>query len=167
MKFFNPVILKDRRINEWLTLVEKEMRVSLARLLAMSVQEAAEFRMSNIDQKRYLEWVDKYQAQLVVLAAQIIWSESMDKALLDTEQGKGKAPDGTTPVQQVMQVVEATLNVLADSVLHEQPPVRRRKLEHLVSVLYSNVHTFVVCLCISFHQGNLPCTIDSYSPRTI
>ena len=110
------------------------MRVSLARLLAVSVQEAAAFRTANIDQKRYLEWVDKYQAQLVVLAAQIIWSESMDKALLDTEQGKGKAADGTTPVQQVMKVVEATLNVLADSVLHEQPPVRRRKLEHLVSV---------------------------------
>ena len=69
----------------------------------------------------------------MVLAAQILWSESMDKALVDTEQGKGTSPDGATPVAQVLTVVEATLNVLADSVLHEQPPVRRKKLEHLVS----------------------------------
>ena len=34
---------------------------------------------------------------------------------------------------KVLRVVEATLNILADSVLQEQPPVRRRKLEHLVS----------------------------------
>ena len=68
-----------------------------------------------------------------MLAAQILWSESMDKALVDTEQGKGTSPEGATPVAQVLTVVEATLNVLADSVLHEQPPVRRKKLEHLVS----------------------------------
>ena len=36
---------------------------------------------------------------------------------------------------KVLRVVEATLNILADSVLQEQPPVRRRKLEHLVSKL--------------------------------
>lgn len=35
---------------------------------------------------------------------------------------------------KVLRVVEATLNILADSVLQEQPPVRRRKLEHLVIV---------------------------------
>ena len=39
-----------------------------------------------------------------------------------------------TPVSKVLQVVESTLNVLADSVLKEQPPVRRNKLEHLVSL---------------------------------
>jgi len=37
------------------------------------------------------------------------------------------------PLSGVLQILEATLNVLADSVLHEQPPVRRKKLEHLVS----------------------------------
>jgi len=38
-------------------------------------------------------------------------------------------------ISGVLQILEATLNVLADSVLHEQPPVRRKKLEHLVSKL--------------------------------
>jgi dynein heavy chain 1 len=70
------------------------------------------------------------QAQLVVLAAQISWSESLEKALQTIEQS-GNASD-LGPTKGVLEVVEATLNVLADSVLHEQPPVRRRKLEHLV-----------------------------------
>ena len=35
----------------------------------------------------------------------------------------------------VLAQVDATLNVLADSVLHEQPAVRRKKLEHLITEL--------------------------------
>jgi dynein heavy chain 1 len=80
--------------------------------------------------------VDKFQAQLVVLAAQISWSENLEKALQAIEQQKG---DDLTPIQHVLEIVEATLNVLADSVLHEQPPVRRKKLEHLVSYHYGYV----------------------------
>ena len=79
VKFFSPVILKDRRINEWLTLVEKEMRVSLARLLAMSVQDAAEFRKANIDQTHYLEWVDKYQVRLARLRGWGLQSKIIQK----------------------------------------------------------------------------------------
>ena len=86
-------------------------------------------RHRDLDSVKYLQWVDKYQAQLVVLAAQISWSEDVDRALQAIESsGKGSSE----PLSKVLQVVESTLNVLADSVLHEQPPVRRRKLEHLV-----------------------------------
>ncbi len=66
----------------------------------------------------------------MVLASQIAWSENMDMALAQIEQKGGK---DLAPTEKVLQIVESTLNVLADSVLHEQPPVRRRKLEHLVS----------------------------------
>ena len=80
---------------------------------------------------QYMQWVDRYQAQLVVLAAQIAWSNGVDTALqtLATQS----PPHDFTPLQRELRVVEATLNVLADSVLQEQPPVRRKKLEHLVS----------------------------------
>lgn len=70
------------------------------------------------------------QAQLVVLAAQISWSESMETAL-QTASNKG---GDMAAVTDVLGTVESTLNVLADSVLHEQPPVRRRKLESLVGL---------------------------------
>ena len=165
------------KVNEWLTCVEKEMRVTLASLLAEAMKDVSLFQSENIDSQKYLEWVDKYQviqvaiflqsvlqyyqakiqkhcflshndlsclneirrcssklcvihisilfqAQLVVLACQVSWSQYTEAAL---QKGDVKA------VQQVLRVVEATLNVLADSVLHEQPAVRRRKLEHLVS----------------------------------
>ena len=44
MRYVSPVVLKDRKINEWLTLVEKEMRITLAKLLASAVQDMAGFR---------------------------------------------------------------------------------------------------------------------------
>jgi len=47
--------------------------------------------------------------------------------------------DDMSLLQHVLSIVEATLNVLADSVLQEQPPIRRKKLEHLVSVNFSVV----------------------------
>jgi len=58
------------------------------------------------------------------------WSESIDKALQSIEQ---RGDGDISAISGVLQILEATLNVLADSVLHEQPPVRRKKLEHLVS----------------------------------
>lgn len=70
-----------------------------------------------------------FQAQLVVLSAQIAWSENVENALSSIGGGGDVAP-----LQSVLSNVEVTLNVLADSVLMEQPPLRRRKLEHLVSL---------------------------------
>ena len=67
------------------------------------------------------------QAQLVVLSTQIAWSENIESALTTVAAG-----GDMSPMHSVQQNVEATLNVLADTVLMEQPPLRRRKLEHLV-----------------------------------
>ena len=104
------------------------MRLNLATLLAKAVEGINKFSKSGgIDPKEYLNWVDCYQAQLVVLASQIAWSTAMEAALVSV----GGKTD-LTPVEEVLTLVESTLNVLADSVLQEQPPVRRKKLEHLV-----------------------------------
>lgn len=123
-------ILSNPKINQWLTLVEKEMRLNLATLLAQSVEEITQFDSENIDPGQYLQWVDRYQAQLVVLSSQIAWSSSVEAAL-QTLLNQSPSHD-MTPLQNTLKIVESTLNVLADSVLQEQPPVRRRKLEHLV-----------------------------------
>lgn len=129
VKFIRPVSVVDHpKINEWLTLVEKEMRFSLASYLAQAVQDIKQFKEGDIDHGKYMEWCDKYQAQIVVLAAQILWSEDVESAL---QQGGDTAPT-TNPLHRVLATVEKTLTVLADSVLQEQPPLRRRKLEHLV-----------------------------------
>uniref|UniRef100_A0A8C0WNI1 Dynein heavy chain, cytosolic n=1 Tax=Castor canadensis TaxID=51338 RepID=A0A8C0WNI1_CASCN len=130
--FKTPVSITEHpKINEWLTLVEKEMRVTLAKLLAESVTEVEIFgKATSIDPNTYITWIDKYQAQLVVLSAQIAWSENVENALSSIGGG-----GDTAPLQSVLSNVEVTLNVLADSVLMEQPPLRRRKLEHLITEL--------------------------------
>ncbi|XP_078728003.1 cytoplasmic dynein 1 heavy chain 1-like isoform X1 [Lampetra fluviatilis] len=133
--FKTPVsIVKHPKINEWLTLLEKEMRVTLARLLAEAATELCTLSKERpINPAAYLSWIDMYQAQLVVLSAQIAWSESVENAL--NTVAAGGRPDDQGPLSAVLTNVEATLTVLADSVLMEQPPLRRRKLEHLITEL--------------------------------
>jgi dynein heavy chain 1 len=127
--FKNPVsIVQNPKINDWLTLVEREMRYTLASLLNQSVQESLVFRASVIDGVKYLEWVDRYQAQIVVLSSQISWSECIETSLKAIEAGK--VDSGS--LQKVLKNVENTLTILADCVLLDQPVLRRRKLEHLI-----------------------------------
>ena len=76
--------------------------------------------------------MESLQAQIVVLAAQISWSEDVEAAL---HQISTAGDQKFTPLERVLSQVETTLNVLADSVLQEQPPLRRRKLEHLVMLV--------------------------------
>ena len=129
----NPVSIADNpKINQWLALVEKEMRLNLATLLAQAVDDIAQFNKTQIEPGAYLKWVDRYQAQLVVLASQIAWSSAVDVALQSMQNQVSSSSPDLTPMQNVLKVVEGTLNVLADSVLQEQPAVRRKKLEHLV-----------------------------------
>ena len=131
MVFNTPVsTIEYPKINEWLTQVEKEMRVTLAQHLADSVRDIRQFKEGVIDQPAFMSWCDKYEAQIVVLAAQIMWSEDVEAAL----QAVSTSSDNSlAPVQRVLSQVESTLTVLADSVLQEQPALRRRKLEHLIN----------------------------------
>lgn len=111
-------------------MVEEEMRCTLACLLAQAAQEIREIYSMTIDQQKFINWVDRYPDQLVTLAAQIIWSESAEKALQVIEQDPERE---VAPMANVLNVIEAVLNVLADCVVHEQPQIRRKKVEHLVS----------------------------------
>jgi dynein heavy chain 1 len=131
VRFFSPIsIVEHPKINEWLTLLEREMRITLGKLLASAVADIAPFKSGNIDIQQFVEWLDKYQAQIIILAAQISWSEYVDNTLLQISNQNLK---NAQLLENVLQSVELTLNVLADSVLQEQPPLRRRKLEHLIT----------------------------------
>lgn len=125
-------------------LVEKAMRHNLATLLAQAVEGISGFNTESIDPAQYMAWVDSYQAQLVVLASQIAWSSSVEEVL----QGAGS-------VEGVLRVVQCTLTVLADSVLQEQPPVRRKKLEHLVS--RSSSHMNIACVLLVSYIRTILC----------
>ncbi|XP_044006814.1 dynein heavy chain, cytoplasmic isoform X3 [Aphidius gifuensis] len=127
--FQTPVSTIDYpKINEWLTLVEKEMRVTLASSLAKAVHDIKQFKDGNINPDAFMSWCDNYQAQIIVLAAQILWSEDVEAALHEAQSDPSK-----NSLERVLNQVEGTLNVLADSVLQEQPALRRKKLEHLIN----------------------------------
>ena len=131
VRFFSPISIKEKpKINEWLALVETEMRITLGKLLAQAVADIAPFRSGDIKPNEYMQWLDKYQAQIIVLAFQISWSECVENAL---NQITNNTSLGLKPLEDVLRSVELTLNILADSVLQEQPALRRKKLEHLIT----------------------------------
>ncbi|VDL72361.1 unnamed protein product [Nippostrongylus brasiliensis] len=117
-----PVHTKDVRINDWLKALESEMKHTLARLLGQSLVHFAKMDIDNVTPEEYMEWLDKYPAQVIGLTAEIWWSNQMEIALSD---GKN--------VQSVEQAVSSTLALLADSVLKDQPPIRRKKIEALIT----------------------------------
>jgi dynein heavy chain 1 len=70
---------------------------------------------------------------LLVLSAQITWCDFVEAALKQIEANPRLADSANTnPLQAVLRNVDNTLNLLADSVLHDQAAIKRRKLEHLI-----------------------------------
>ena len=129
--FKTPVsVTENPRINEWLAKVESEMKISLAKLLAESITESAQFRAEIADVNSFTGWLDKYQTQLICLTAQIGWCHRIDDALKLIESSADS--NDLSPLEKVLESIEKILNVLADSVLKDQPSLRRKKLEHMV-----------------------------------
>lgn len=125
--FTTPIILKDYpKINDWLTKLESEMKVSLAQTLARAFADLQIFYNApdGLDTEQFLAWVDLYPAQLVVLAVQVGWTSLVEGAL-----------EGGASLEGPLSVVLRGLDVLADTVLTELAPIQRRKCEHLITEL--------------------------------
>lgn len=119
-----PVSLENQKINEWLTKLEKQVSFTLASILANCYKDLVKMKGS-FKSDDYLAWIDKYQAQLIVLAIQISWSERMDDALA--------ADNATESLEDVLNNAKTTLSHLADTVLLYQPAIRRKKLEFAIT----------------------------------
>lgn len=130
--YTNPVKIAGEKINVWLTNMDREVSVSLASLLAASTASlkaidtnVVENGADAFDKDAYLSWLDQYQAQIVVLSTQVSWSERTDDAL--------NSDDSAAALTAVWEACKTTLDNLADTVLLHQPPIRRTKLEHLIT----------------------------------
>ncbi|RKP08503.1 dynein heavy chain [Thamnocephalis sphaerospora] len=132
--FKTPVSIKENpKINDWLTLLEKEMRMSLALLLGDAVVEMTDFFLGDeLGRDAFLSWIDRFPAQLVVLAAQAVWTQLVEKAL--TTMAESGSPSHE-PLNDALAVVARGLNLLADTVLTDLPQIKRRKCEHLITEL--------------------------------
>lgn len=125
--FRTPILLKDfPKINDWLTRLELEMRVSLALLLCDAVAELQGFYGTEapLSSDQFLAWIDKFPAQLVSVAIQVVWTATVENAFAG----------GQTPEKPLNTIGEA-LELLADIVLTELKPITRRKCEHLITEL--------------------------------
>ena len=173
--FSTAISLKEHpKINDWLSMIEQEMRNNLAQRLSAAVQEVKKFGGVDINSEEYVAWVDTFQAQLIVLASQVFWSERVEEALT-TMDAQGIPPqEADTPLKQVLTSVQNTLTVLADCVLQEQPPLRRKKLEHLIieSVHQRDVIRFLIQKHVSqprdFHWlSHMRFYFDTAQPKVI
>jgi dynein heavy chain 1 len=123
--FRSPIALKDYpKINDWLAKIESEMRLSLAELLFRSVADLREIIKIDavISNDNLAEWIASYPAQLVVLAVQIVWTETVEATISNS-------------LPKALAMVTSTLDILADTVLQDIPVLQRRKSEHLITEL--------------------------------
>ena len=127
MAFINPVSTKEHpRINEWLGQVEHQMRVSLATGMAKAVESIRKMTDGGeLETTPFMQWLDQYPTQIIVLAAQVLWSEQVEDVLAKG----GEVQDG---LHKVLKIIENMVTTLANSVLQEQPALRRKKIENLI-----------------------------------
>ena len=125
--FTTPVSTKEHpRINEWLSQVEHQMRFSLATAMAKAVESIRKMTDGGeLEMNPFMEWLDQYPTQIVVLAAQVLWSEQVEDVLSRGD----KVQEG---LNQALTMIENMVATLANSVLQEQPSLRRKKIENLI-----------------------------------
>ena len=126
--FVNPVSTAEHpRINEWLSQVEHQMRVSLATAVAKAVESGRNLNDGGeFEPGKLMSWLDLFPTQIAVLSAQVLWSEQVEDVL-------AKGGDTKAGLKSVLDNIENMLGVLANCVLQEQPPLRRKKIENLIS----------------------------------
>jgi len=125
VKLKKPIsLIKTPKINDWLAALENNMKTTLAELLAEAV---VDFRPmlanSQLEVSTLNEYLNKYPAQICVLATQVVWTMAVESAL---EQG------GKNLAQLYAQEV-TVLDLLASTVLGDLDPTTRKKCEHLIT----------------------------------
>ncbi len=127
--FKTPVPIKDVTIIDWLNKAEHEMKLTLAALLGDAVAELhALSDAGGHDKDKYLAWIDRCPAQLAIIAAQVQWTASTEKALLTIDASH-------STVAELIKHVEGTLSTLANSVMRDVPTSKRVKYELLITEL--------------------------------
>jgi len=117
-------LAKTPRVNEWLTLLERGMRESLAEILSASLLEFTDLvNVMAIDETMFQKFINDHPAQIVVLVAQIWWTNSVQLAL-EQEGSQLK----TCYDKQV-----EVLQLLAAAVLDDIDVLQRKKCEHLIT----------------------------------
>ena len=132
-------VLKNPKINEWLSAVENQMQRSLATLLenalstmpttTTAASSSSESSSESESGSELLEWIHQYPAQIVLLASAVGWSTNVEKAL-------SSSSSSPTEILQknVLDNILSVLTLLADRVLlAELSPSRRKMYEQSIT----------------------------------
>ncbi|GAM88599.1 hypothetical protein ANO11243_066330 [Dothideomycetidae sp. 11243] len=117
-------IAKTPRVNEWLGLLENSMKETISDQLTQAVSEFQDVASGDeIEGPNLQAFVEKFAAQVVVLAAQIWWTQCVQSAL---DQDGSRLQHWFDRQVQVLQL-------LATAVLGDLDVLQRRKCEHLIT----------------------------------
>ena len=117
-------LVKTPKINDWLAALENNMKASLAELLSEAVPSfQAICSSTDVDRVAFDDYLDKFPAQIIVLATQVAWTTSIELELAT----------GGTNLQTLHDEQVKILELLASIVLGDLNLLVRRKCEHLIT----------------------------------
>lgn len=117
-------LIKLPKINEWLSALDTNVKQTLAELLAEAVDAFRPlFTADELDATLFQEFMEMFPAQIMILAAQVVWTDLVREALEAAGQGLSKLHEHEVRL----------LNLLAESVLQDLPALTRKKCEHFIT----------------------------------
>lgn len=117
-------LVKTPRINDWLSALENNMKLTLAELLAEAVEQFDSLYITaDVDRTAFNDFLANYPAQIVVLASQVVWTNAVQKSL----------EDGGGNLSALYDAEVRILELLASTVLGELDAITRKKCEHMIT----------------------------------
>ncbi|EGE05638.1 protein kinase subdomain-containing protein [Trichophyton equinum CBS 127.97] len=117
-------LVKTPRINDWLTALDNNVKLTLAELLTEAIEQFEPiYSASEVDSTAFQDYIANYPAQIVVLGSQVVWTNAVQKALETGGGGLSALYDAEVRV----------LDILALTVLGDLDPITRKKCEHLIT----------------------------------
>lgn len=117
-------LIKTPRINDWLSALENNMKLTLAELLSEAVEQFDPlYNAAEVDRTAFNDFLASYPAQVVVLASQVVWTNAVQKSL----------ESGGTSLPELLDGQIRILELLAATVLDDLDAISRKKCEHMIT----------------------------------
>ncbi|KAF9889413.1 hypothetical protein FE257_007314 [Aspergillus nanangensis] len=117
-------LVKTPRINDWLSAIENNMKLTLAELLGEAIgQFEPLYTAAEVDVAAFNDYIANYPAQIVVLASQAVWTNAVQKSL----------ENGGDDLSSLYDAQVRILELLAATVLGELDAITRKKCEHMIT----------------------------------
>lgn len=124
INLIDPIRLSEKlKVNDWLGALEMNTRATLRQLLRSTCDQLNALYILDrpVQASSLLSWIEQFPDQLVILAIQILWTESVEREMTSSHSA-----------QEVLRLTLSLLDSLSGMVLQDLSPLVRRKCEHLI-----------------------------------